>query len=254
MEPEFAARYDALDDTPSFTLHPVRGVVWAAFWGSLIAAGIIMAINYSRMGRHAAARITVVVAVMATAALCALIFAIPEDVDIPNSAFVIPQLIVAYAIANALQGDDIRDHSAQGGIVASAWPSVGIGLLCLPFVLGAIFGIAFLVEPSYGTVIEFGNDEVYYAGDATEEDARELARVLQEVGCFGSGGVSVRLESSSARYTVSFVLVEDAWDDPEIVLAFSDIGNTLTESGLPTPLVIQLCDECFAVQKTLTIE
>jgi hypothetical protein len=46
----------------------MRGVVWAAFWGSLIAAGIVMAINYSRMGSKTAARITVVMAVIATIA------------------------------------------------------------------------------------------------------------------------------------------------------------------------------------------
>ena len=33
--------------------------------------------------------------------------------------------------------------------MASAWPSVGIGILFLPLVFGAIVGLAFLLEPSY---------------------------------------------------------------------------------------------------------
>ena len=182
-----------------------------------------------------------------------MIFAIPEDVNIPNKGFYIPQLIIVYAIANTIQGHHIRRHIRDGGTVASAWRSVGIGLLCLPLVLGAVFGVAFLLEPSFGTVVEFGNDEVYYAGDATEDDARKLAGILKDIEFFGAGGASVRLESSSGQYTVSFVLVENAWDDPEIVDAFRDIGHSLAESGFSKPLTIQLCDDDFAAQEILTI-
>ena len=127
MHSDFEVHDRALDDAPSFTRHPLRGVVWAAFWGSLVAAGIVMAINYSRMGRRPAAQITAAITVIVGVALFALILAIPEDLNIPNSAFLIPQLIAVYAIANGLQGDQIRKHSAQGGTVASAWPrAVGV--------------------------------------------------------------------------------------------------------------------------------
>lgn len=253
MHSDFAVHERTLADAPTFTLHPVRGVVWAAFWGSLVAGGIIMAINYSRMGRKTAARITVAISVIATAALLALIFAIPEDINIPNFAFFVPQLMAVYAIASALQGDRIRNHAARGGTVASAWPSVGVGVLCLPFALGAIFGIAFLLEPSFGTVIRFGNDEIYYSGDVTEQDARKLAGVLEDIGFFGPSRVSVRLECSPTRYIVSFALVENAWEDSGTVDAFRDIGCAVAASGFPTPLTIQLCDDCFAAQETLVI-
>jgi hypothetical protein len=242
----------------SFTLHPVRGVVWAAFWGTPVAAGIVMAINYWRVGRKTAALLTVAVAFVATVALCAVLAAIPEDVKIPNVVFIVPQLIAVYLIANALQGELIGSHAGRGGAVASAWASVGIGLLCLVLVVGTIFGvvvgIAFLLEPSFGTFMEFGNDEVYYSGEATEEDARKLARVLQDIGFFGADGVSVKIEASSGQYEVSFVLVENAWEDPEMADEFRGIGRILAEAGFPTPLTIQLCDDFFAPQETLVID
>lgn len=254
MHSEFEINERPSSSPPAFTLHPIRGVVWAAFWGSPLAAGIVMAINYYRLGHKAAARTTVVIAFAATAALFAAILAIPDDVNIPNSVYFIPQLIIVYGIANSLQGTYIRNHMRHRGTVASAWPSVGIGVLCLPLVLGAILGISILLEPSLGKFVEFGNDEIYCAGDATEVDARKLARVLGDAGLFGSGGASVRLESSSGKYTVSFVLVGKAWDDPEIVEAFRDVGGTLVESGFPAPLTVQLCDELFSTQVTLLIE
>ena len=254
MPSEYATEEQTVEDTPTFTLHPVRGVVWAAFWGSPIAAGIVMAINYSRMGKKTAARTAIVIGALGTVALSFFGLAIPAGINIPGSWFWVPPLVVAYSMAKAFQGDCIRAHLRTGGAVASGWPSVGIGLLCLPFVLGAIFGIAILLEPSLGTVVEFGNDEIYYSGDASEEDARELARVLKEMEYFGSGGVTVRLESSSAQYVVSFVLVNDAWDDPEAVDGFRQIGRTLAESGFPSPLTIQLCDDYLSAQETFVIK
>ena len=254
MHSDFATDDGSPHDAPTFTLHPMRGVVWAAFWGSLIAAGIVMAINYSRMGSKTAARITVVIAVIATIALFAVIFAIPEDINIPNVVFLVPQLVAVYAIANGLQGDQVRQHAARRGTVASAWPSVGIGFLCLPLVLGAVFGVAFLLEPSFGTVVNFGNDEVYYSGDATEDDARKLAGVLQNIEFFGAGGASVRLEFASRQYTVSFVLVDNAWEDTETVEAFREIGQSLADSAFSPPLKIQLCDEYFTAKESLTIQ
>jgi len=253
MHSDIAKPDESLDQSPTFTLHPVRGVVWAAIWGSLIAAGIVMAINYARMGSTTAARMTLFIAVIATLALIALIFAIPEAMNIPDVVFIVPQLFAVYAIAKGLQGERIRHHAASGGTVASAWPSIGIGFLCLPLVFGALVGVGFLLEPSYGTVIEFGSDEVYYSGDAIEADARKLAGVLREIGFFGTGGTSVKIESSSGQFTVSFVLVDKAWEDPETVEALRGIGRELAESAFSVPLEIQMCDEYFTSKKTLTI-
>lgn len=139
---------------------------------------------------------------------------------------------------------------------ASGWGSVGIGLLCLPFAFAVIFSVydeAFPVEESYGTVVKFGNDEIYFTGDATEEDAQKLARVLQEIQFFGSGEASVKIDSSAARYTISFVLADKAWKDSEIVDAFKDIGRSLVKSGFATPLTIKLCNDHFESRETLVI-
>lgn len=243
-------------DRPSYTLHPLRGVVWAAFWGTPLAAGIVMAINYSRSGNKPGARKAAVIGILATVALFAVIFAIPEGVldNIPDSVFYLPQLFVVYIVAKSLQSELIASHTANGGAVASAWPSVGIGVLCFPFVLGSLLGVFLLLDSTFRPVVTFGNDEVYYTGDATEADARRLADVLREIEFFGADGASVQIESSSGQYTVSFMLVDDAWDDAETVDAFRGIGHLLAESGFSTPLKINLSDQYFTVQQSFTIE
>ena len=61
-------------DAPAFTLHRVKGVVWAAFWGTFIAAGIVMAINYARTDRKSEAFATFALSVVATAVLFGIVF------------------------------------------------------------------------------------------------------------------------------------------------------------------------------------
>jgi len=245
-----------MEDRPLYTLHSLRGVVVAAFLGAPVAAGIIMAINYRRIGRKSAARNVAVFGVIATAALLAILFAIPDDTldRIPNPVFIALQLALVYMFAKSLQHGLIQKHIANGGTIASVWPSVGIGALCLPVVLGAFIGAAFLLEPSFGTVVEFGNDEIYYSGEATEDDARKLARVLKEVEFFGSTGASVQLHASSGQYTISFALEENAWRDIQTVEAFRDIGRTVAASVFSTPLEIHLCDGYFSAKETIRIE
>ncbi len=242
------------DDIPTFTLHPVRGVVWAAFWGSFLAGGIVMAINYWRMGRKPQALIMLVTAAVVTVFTFAIIIVLPEDTNIPNFVFAVPQVIAAAAAANALQGAQIRNHSRKGGKVASAWPSVGIGILCILFLMTSLFGTLILLDSSYGTVITLGNDEIYYTGDATEEDALKVAGILLEWEYFGSNGATAQVKAVSGQYTISLVLAENAWEDPEVKAVFTMIGRDLVASGLPTPLTIQLCDDCIEPQETLMIE
>ena len=53
-----------------------------------MAAGIVMAVNYARVGKKSASRIAAAIGVLATVALIAVMFVIPEDVidRIPNLA------------------------------------------------------------------------------------------------------------------------------------------------------------------------
>ena len=212
-----------------------------------------MAINYWRMGLKTAAQSTIVITGIASIALFVLLYLVPDDLKIPNEVFYVPQLIIVYLIANALQGDYIHAHERLGGSMASAWPSVGIGLLCLPIVLIVFVALALLLEPSFGTYAKFGEDEIYYSGDATNEDARELADALHEIEFFGSGGTSVKYEVSSDGSTVSFILIENAWEDPETANAFREIGDYLVESDFPSPMTIELCNGYFEVQRTFPI-
>ena len=94
---------------------------------------------------------------------------------------------------------------------------------------------------------------VYYEFDATKDDAVTLGNYLQKIGFFGSEGPKdVRIGKISNVYTVSFPLVEDAWNDDEIIFLFTQLRNELAENVFKGATVeIKLCNVFNTPKKTI---
>lgn len=236
-------------------LHSIGGIVLATFFGGPFGGSVAMALNYSRLKSPAAARLSWITGLVASTAYFFAITTIPDKIldSLPNLIFIIPQLIAVYLAANHFQSAQIVEHERAGGAIASGWRSCGVGLLSLPVSLAVFFGVVFLAFPAPGTLFQSGNDELFYTGDATVDDAKRLAEALKEVGYFGGDGVSVDLSESEGHQTVTFVVQDGAWNDNELIEAFQQIGLILLEHGFADPITIQLSDELVEVQKTLTV-
>lgn len=129
---------------PSYKLYSVGSIVLGAFLGSPIAGGVLMAINYRRVGRFTAAVHAVVWTTVFTVAIVAGGMVLPDDVRIPNTSFVVPQIIAMYFLAKGLQGSAIDGHQRRGGSLASAWGAAGVGIITAVIVLVAVFGVLLL--------------------------------------------------------------------------------------------------------------
>ncbi len=238
---------------PQYKLYSVGSIVLAGFLGTFAGAGATMAINYMRLNRFSAAWITMIVAVVATALVLTLAFVLPESV--PSSAYLLPQLLVIYFVAEGLQAKLIKEHGKQLGRKASAWGAAGIGLLACVCVLSTVFVVVwFLPHPLDSPVIYLNdNDEIYYSGDATAADARRLGAILTDYGFLGHQGVTVLLSKDEA-FTVAIVFNEGAWDDSDTVDSVQSIGETIADEGFGRPLFVEMVNELIEVQRTLTIE
>lgn len=248
---------------PLFTMHPLRSVVCAALFGGLASSAIVLGINYSRMGRGAAAFRVIVIGIIVMLATLVVMEFYFSDASVLLFSFL--QLWLVYFIGNALQGKEIREHIKQGGPVASAWAGAGIGFLGMIVLFVVVFVVAVVIDIAYGidppgfagtqeNHIRFGKDDIYYSGDATEAEARKLAKVLEEEQLFGLDGATVRLNKSNGRYTLTFFYSEGAWDDPILITYFKEFGRRLTKSHFPAPLTINLCDLENNVQRTITAQ
>lgn len=240
-------------EPPVRRLFSVRSVMWGTIFGCPLGGGIVMAINYRRLGRSAAARWAIIGSVLATGVVGVIAFIVPEEV--PGLGLVVPQLIGMYFVAKSCQGEVIESHRKEGGGFSSQWAAVGIGLCCLLIVGTGFMAAAFMLPDDIGTRLAINaNDDIYYSGSATEADARNLGEVLTGLGYFpSSDGASVAVSRSPQGVTISFVLADDVWNEEEAVSHFKGLGEEIADQGFGRPLVIELCNSYFQSKRTLSI-
>jgi hypothetical protein len=140
-----AAESQAGVAAPEYKLYAVRAVVLATFLGSLLAGGIVLGINLIRLQRTAAAWWVMVGGAVCTFAVIAIGAFIPDDVQIPNMVYLVPQLALAYGVANGMTGKSILAHQQARGKMASFWGAAGIGLLAALVVVAIVFGVLLML-------------------------------------------------------------------------------------------------------------
>ena len=238
---------------PAYSLYSVQQVTGATFLGSPIAGAILMASNCRKLGKNEAATTSLLLGALATAALLAVAFLLPEK--FPNYLLPVAYTVVIQLIAKSLQGPAYEEHIRLGGEKASAWGVVGLGLLCLGLLAGGIFGYAYLSEKRLGTRMAVGaHSEIYYAKGCTEGDAQALLRVLNGLKLLEGDKGTVTLAKTADGFAVSFVVRQGAWDDAEAVSAFRLVGQAISTGAFGgSPLEVRLCDEYYTTHKAIPI-
>jgi len=116
-------------------LYKVSGIAIASIFGSILAGGLLMSLNYRMLGRQELARKAIILTLAATALVFVIAFQIPPDWHVPNTVFTAPQIVLMAYLAKWAQGDDIAAHVRDGGALASNWKAFGISLLVLLLLL-----------------------------------------------------------------------------------------------------------------------
>lgn len=114
--------------TPTYALYTHGAIVLATFLGSLLAGGLLLAINLRRLGHFNKARNVLVLSVIVMVGFVVLVSQLPDDLNIPNLLFAIPQMFAIYWTAKMSQGSALQEHIAAGGRTASTWRAVGIAV------------------------------------------------------------------------------------------------------------------------------
>jgi hypothetical protein len=238
----------------TYKLFSVGSMMLAAFLGSPAAGGVLLAINYLRLGRATAAVFWGLVLLLITCVIFWLAMELPDEV--PGAMFLVPQLVIMYVIANSLQGKIITAHQRSGGRMISNWAAAGIGLFVCLVIAGGFIGFMFLEEETLGTRIGIGqHDEIYYSPGATERDARALGAILLDESYFGEPpGTTALITKTDGVYEISFILIDGAWNEAPTVEYYRELGEILADERFGGPLVINLSDENCEPQKVIRIE
>lgn len=242
----------ARTEVPAYKLYDANAVTLATFLGTPVMGGALMAVNYQRLGHRGKAAAVLVAAVLITA------FAILVGWNIPQGASAPIALALMFAMkysARALQGAAIKKHLEEGGKLGSKGLPAG---LALGF-SAALFGVIFLIvtqqlKAETGPSLHFGaNDEVYYAGAATRDEAQALGNALKESGYFHDKGADVSLAKKADGTSLSFIVKSGSWDDPAAVGAFEVIGQQVAPLIGGFPIQVKLMDRDRAVKAESTV-
>lgn len=95
----------------------------------------------------------------------------------------------------------------------------------------------------------FGKDDVFYGGTATQAQAQAFGKSLQSQGFFSGRGSDVYLERNSDGASVSFVVQDGVWNKPEILTEFEKMVREAAPAAGGLPLHLRLLDTNLEVQK-----
>lgn len=136
--------------SPDTKLFKTSGVGVATFFGSLLAGGIIIGLNYLRMNEQVKARNTIVFSFLAFTVFMGAVWFLPES--IPGMVYTIVQVVIMMQIARQFQEGTIKHHIENGGRLASNWAAFGISMLVLILVVAIFLLMVFVLETYFPDV------------------------------------------------------------------------------------------------------
>ncbi|MDR3699229.1 MAG: hypothetical protein P4L56_06305 [Candidatus Sulfopaludibacter sp.] len=140
-----------------------------------------------------------------------------------------------------------------GKRVATTLSIYGIGLLLLATLVTGAIELVQRPRTKLTRVPIGSHDEVYYYHAATPEEARALGAALQKTGFLNDRGTTVLLSKGTGGTLVSFALNDGAWNHPDTVYSFEEIGRRIATSIGGFPIKVRLIDSHRLLHKELTV-
>ncbi len=214
---------------PNYSLYSALSVASAGFWGGILGASLVLAINYWVLRRRVAAT-----SVMLIGAMALLFFVRATDGFLDYwLAWSLVISVVTGAVARLLQGHLVRHHKTEGGELGSGLSSFGLGVLgslMAAGLLGGVAGIESLPRSARENRIAFGQKgEIYYANGATRDEAQRLGEHLKNDKWFeGDTSQSVILAKSGTDFLISVFYEHGVWDDQELLKFYEGYASELS--------------------------
>lgn len=224
---------------PSIRLYSLRAIGGCTLLAGPLGGGILVGLNYWRLGDKRAAAKTLAVACVVTALLILGVLSIPPDISRMLPRELIPLLYTPAVVylSKRFQGDAIKRAMEGGCRKASAWAAAGWGLLATAITLGMLVPFVLKSSPIFhGEKQTFGPKgayAVYSEGDVGQGDAKALADYLIAAGYFsGDAEQAVQVSKKDGIYTLSIPIAREHWNDEDVVYHLDQLKIDMAQSVL----------------------
>lgn len=96
---------------------------------SPMGGGILIAINYERMGRFYALGLTLLVTLLLMILSYGIVFSLLKDLTSVRITASVVQIVLVIVFVKILQGNKLESHQNAGGKFSSTWIALGVSLL-----------------------------------------------------------------------------------------------------------------------------
>lgn len=114
--------------------------------------------------------------------------------------------------------------------------------------LAAFFLLLLLLAACQGRKVQVSeNEEIFYQGAATEEQAKAVGESLTQHGLLnGSNPASIQLDIEGEKTILRFVVKEGLWEDEMMVESFGDTAYKVSQEVFEgKEITVELCDDHF---------
>ena len=209
-----------------------------------------MAVNFRRMGKAQRAIAVVALGIAVTAAGSLLGYFVPA---FATSVVAVTLALTTKGVAQLWQGKAVAQHVRKGGELSSRWAASGVGIAFLSVFCAIIF-LGVWAQGVEKKIIVGSKDQIYYSGSATKQDADSLGEVLRTAGYFQDKGFVVLLAKDKGGTTLSFVLKDGVWDQPQMIVGYQQFGRQLAPSLGGFPIKVDLVNSAHELKRELTIK
>jgi hypothetical protein len=102
--------------------------------------------------------------------------------------------------------------------------------------------------------VAVGKDEIYYFGDAAPAQAEALGKALKSEDYLQDRGVTVMFDEEGGNKSISFVVSDGFWDDPNHMASFETLIRAVAPSVGGLPVTLKLVNVQLEDKKDLEVK
>lgn len=235
------------EEVPTRKIYSERAISVATFMGGPLVAGYLMAENFKVFGDAQKVKKAWIISILSTIFAFALIFLIPENINIPNVIFPLIYMSITSYLVKIHQEQKIKEHLHQGGEKYNWWRTIAISIIGCIITVGPVVAIGLATEAANGRLTESTKNygtmghEIMYQNNINENEVDRIADALTKEAFFDDTFKKyVYLEKIDDNYEISISCTESIKFDLAASDSFVQLRNNMQKSFPNNKIILKL--------------